>query len=234
MDSVLIMGASAYIDFNVAEAFQFHEEDRRSLLRAFDDQGALDLWIVEPQRLPESDDLLAALQAASPSPFPIQGYVNRLESPHDLRRLVVDAFNSRSNLQPRGFQVRPGVWMGEGVHVEKGARIVAPAFIGSGVTISEQCLVTRCSNVERNSYIDYGTAIEDTSVLPGTYVGIGLDVSHSIVDGENLLNLHRGVTLKIGDPSVMRQHKLVAEGDRRLWTSLQSEAARQIGRGRAS
>lgn len=233
-DSVLIMVASAYIDFNVAEAFQFHAESRRGVVQAFDDQGALDLWIANPERLPESEDLFSALCAANPSPFPVKGYVNRLETPQELRRLVVDALNSRSHLQPQGFQVRPGVWMGEGVHVEKGARIVAPTFIGSGVTISEQCLVTRCSNIERNSYIDYGTAIEDTSVLPSTYVGIGLDVTHSIVDGEGLLNLDRGVALKIGDPSVIRQHKPVTGGDRRLWASLQFEAARSIGHDRAS
>lgn len=234
VDSVLIMGTGSYVEFNIAEAFQFHAENRRGVIQGFDDQGALDLWIVNPERLPESEDLYSALYEANPNPFPIKGYVNRLETPHDLRRLVVDALSSRSNLQPQGFQVRPGVWMGEGVHVEKGARIVAPAFIGSGATISEQCLVTRCSNIERNSYIDYGTAIEDTSVLPGTYVGIGLDVSHSIVDGESLLNLDRGVALRIGDPSVIRQHKPVAGGDRRLWTSLQSEAARSIGQDRAS
>lgn len=233
-DSVLIMCAGAYIDLNVAEAFQFHAESRRGAIQAFDDQGALDLWIANPERLPDSEDLFAALCAANPSPFPVKGYVNRLETPNELRRLVVDALTSRCNLHPQAFQVRPGVWIGEGVHVEKGARIVAPTFLGSGVTISEQCLITRCSNVERNSYIDYGSAIEDTSVLPSTYVGIGLDVSHSIVDGESLLNLDRGVALKIGDPSVIRQHKPVAGGDRRLWTSLQSEVARSIGQGRAS
>lgn len=233
-DAVLIVGSGAYIEFNVAEAFQFHAENRRGVIQAFDDQGALDLWIANPERLPENDDLLTALYAANPSPFPVKGYVNRLENAHELRRLAVDGLSSRSNLQPQGFQVRPGVWMGEGVHLERGARIVAPAFIGSGATISEQCLITRCSNVERNSYIDYGTAIEDTSVLPSTYVGIGLDVSHSIVDGESLLNLDRGVALKIGDPSVIRQHKPVSGADRRLWTSLQSEAARSIGQDRAS
>ena len=233
-DSVLIVCVGAYIDFNLAEAFQFHAESRRGVIQAFDEQGALDLWITNPERLPERDDLLSALYAANPTPFPVRGYVNRLETPHEFRRLVVDALNSRSNIHPQGFQVRPGVWMGEGVHVEKGARIVAPAFIGSGATISEQCLVTRCSNVERNSYVDYGTAIEDTSVLASTYVGIGLDVSHSIVDGESLLNLDRGVVLKIGDPSVIRQHKPLAGGDRRLWGSLQSRAARPSGQDRAS
>lgn len=233
-DALLIMRAGAYIDFEVAEVFQFHSESPRGIIRAFDDQGPLDFWIANPERLCEGDNLLSTLNAANPSPFPVKGYVNRLETPRDLRRLIVDGMNARSRLQPKGFQVRPGVWMGEGVHVEKGARIVAPAFLGAGVTISEQCLITRSSNVERHSYIDYGTAIEDTSVLPSTYVGIGLDVAHSIADGESLLNLDRGVSLRIGDPSVMRQHKPVAGSDHRLWTSLQSEDSRSTGQNRAS
>jgi hypothetical protein len=38
-------------------------------------------------------------------------------------------------------------------------------------------------------------------------VGIGLDLSHSIVDGDNLLNLQHGVVLKISDPVVLRQRR---------------------------
>jgi len=91
--------------------------------------------------------------------------------------------------------------------VERGARIVAPAFIGRDSKIADQCLITRCSNVESNSHVDYGTVIEDSSILSNTYVGIGLDLSHSIVDGDSLLNLQHGVMLKISDPVVLRQRR---------------------------
>jgi len=120
--------------------------------------------------------------------------------------LVVDALTSRCSLRPQGIEVRPGVWLDEGARVHRDARIVSPAFIGRGASIAEQCLITRCSSVESNCQIDYGTVVEDSSILSNTYVGIGLDLSHSIVDGSNLLNLERGVTLEIADPCVIRQN----------------------------
>jgi hypothetical protein len=52
--------------------------------------------------------------------------------------------------------------------------------------------------------VDYGTVVEDSSVLSNTYVGIGLDLSHSMVEGNNLLNLQHEVVLKISDPVVLR------------------------------
>jgi NDP-sugar pyrophosphorylase family protein len=139
----------------------------------------------------------------------VGGYVNRLENPSDLRRLVVDSLTSRCRLRPAGSETRPGVWIGEGTQVHKGARIVAPAFIGSESRIEEQCLITRCSNVESHCMVDYGTVVEDSAILSNSYVGIGLDISHSIVNGNNLLNLERGVALEITDPGVMRRNRVL-------------------------
>jgi hypothetical protein len=39
-------------------------------------------------------------------------------------------------------------------------------------------------------------------------VGIGLDLSYSIVNGNNLLNLERDVTLEIADPCVIRPNRV--------------------------
>jgi hypothetical protein len=47
--------------------------------------------------------------------------------------------------------------------------------------------------------------VEDSSILSNSYVGIGLDVSHSIVNGNQLLNLERGVALEIQDPGMIRR-----------------------------
>ena len=108
--------------------------------------------------------------------------------------------------RPRGTETRPGIWMDEGVQVARGARIVAPAYIGREVRIADDCLITRCSNVESWSQVDFGTAIEDTSILTNTYVGIGLDLSQSIVDGDQLLNLRHEVRLHISDPVVLKKN----------------------------
>jgi hypothetical protein len=219
VDAVLILRVGAYIECNPVDALQFHFERSPGIVRAFDANGPLDFWVVDPRLIPPDKDLLATLTEVTSAPFRISGHVNRLENADDLRRLAVDGLSSRCALRPQGFEVRPGVWMGERVQIEKGTRIVAPAFIGSDVTISEQCLITRCTTVERHSHVDYGTVVEDSSVLSNTYVGIGLDLSHSVVDGNILLNLRHDVMLEVGDPAVMRRNKPQADTDRHLWTA---------------
>jgi hypothetical protein len=217
-DAVLILGLGAYVEFDPNDAFQFHREKGSSAVRGFDEQGPLNFWIVDPAQVPDGSDLISVLQQIRATNYPVQGYINRLEGPADLRRLVVDSFNADCRLRPHGFEVRPGVWMGEGAQIEKDARLVAPVFIGRAVTIAQQALITRCSNVERNSHVDYGTVVEDSSVLVNTYVGIGLELSHSIVDGDNLLNLHHGVLVQIADAAVMRPNKSLSGTIRHLWT----------------
>ena len=209
IDTVLLIRPSAYAEINVAELLQCHRDENAPITRAFSDKRPLDVWVVDASRFDSSDDFLPRLLSDGCHAYPVDGYVNFLDHPRDLRRLVVDCFNNACRLRPEGHEVRPGVWMTEGVEVHRGARIVAPAFLGRGARIEEQCLITRCSNVEANCHVDYGTVVEDSSVLPNTYVGIGLDISHSIVHGDTLLNLEREVTLLISDHGIIRSNRVL-------------------------
>ncbi len=227
-ESVLIMRLGPYVEFDIAAAVRIQKECGESVVRAFGGHNPFDIWIVDPGQIAERDlasggGLLNALMSSEVVRYELSGYVNRLESPRDLRNLVVDSLNSRCRLRPLGFEVRPGVWMAEGSEVEKDARIVAPAYIGRQARVSQQCLITRGSSIECQSLVDYGTVIEDTTVLPNSYVGIGLDVSHSIVDGDKLLNLQHGVVVTIEDSAVMRQNKPLAEAACRWWRSFERE-----------
>ena len=207
---VLLVRAGAYMEFDPGDLLRFHKESEATVTRASDDNGPLDLWVVDPSVLTETNDLRGRLQAAKAS-YHVRGYVNRLQHWQDIRRLVVDGLGGTCGFRPRGSEIRPGVWIADGAEVKRGARIIALAFIGRDVRISDQCLITRCSNIESNSHIDHGTLVDDSSVLSNTYVGIGLDVSHSVADGGFLRNLRHGVTLEIADPVVMRsmQHTRV-------------------------
>jgi NDP-sugar pyrophosphorylase family protein len=207
-DPVLVVRLGAYVDLDLKGFFQFHHEQKQAISRVLDKEGALDFWIMNPAGVAEGIDIATVLHSAEPAPYVVPGYVNRLQHPRDLRRLVVDSFTNRCRLRPLGTETRPGVWIEEGAQVHRDARIVAPAFIGRGTRIGEQCLITRSSNVESSCQIDYGTVVEDSSILSNSYVGIGLDLSHSIVDGNNLLNLERGVTLEISDPCVIRPNRV--------------------------
>jgi hypothetical protein len=201
-----VMRSRAYVELDPLRMLHFHRNQRQVVTRAFDNKGPLDIWLMDTAAFSETEKALG-IPGMPCAEYAVTGYVNRLRNAKDLRQLAVDGLTSRCRLRPRGTEVRPGVWVEEGAQIHKRARIVGPTFVGRGVKIREQCLITRCSNVESNSEIDYGTVVEDSSVLSNSYVGIGLDVSHSVVDGTILLNLERDVELEISDPGMIRRIK---------------------------
>jgi len=205
LETVLLICASGYVELDLEGLVAQHRKERNVVSRAADRDGALDVWVIDSHRFGVDTDL-STLGSSSIPLFEFQGYINRLQGPQDVRRLAADLLTGKCRMRPRGTEVRPGVWIDEGAQVAKGARVVAPAYIGQEARIADDCLITRCSDVESNSQVDFGTAVEDTSILSQTYVGIGLDLAHSIVDGEEVLNLHHRVRLHIADPVVVRRN----------------------------
>ena len=110
--------------------------------------------------------------------YEFDGYTNSLASAADLRQLAIDAFSGRAQLKPEGEEIKPGVWAGRGARIHRGARVLAPAFVGEGVKVRAAAVITRCSVLEHHSVVDCGTVIENSSVLPYTTIGAGLDVAH--------------------------------------------------------
>jgi carbonic anhydrase/acetyltransferase-like protein (isoleucine patch superfamily) len=216
LSAVVITRMGHYIECEWQALIEEHCNRGQAVSRAFDHEGPLDLWVVDPNRFCADGDLLMSLRASKTAEYQVEGYVNRLTGARDLRRLVTDIFSSRCQVRPSATEVRPGLWVADGAQIARSARVVAPAYIGYGVKIADECLITRCSTVEANSCVDFGTAIEDSSVLPDTYVGIGLDLSHSLVDGGEILSLHHEVRLRISDPVVMRRHSPRVQHDPQL------------------
>jgi carbonic anhydrase/acetyltransferase-like protein (isoleucine patch superfamily) len=213
IEDTFVIRAGVHAELDLVDLLQFHRAQRRVVTRACDERGPLDMWVVELALMPNvadshSQDLRGILRVAEPPFYAVTGYVNRLEEHRDLRRLAVDSLSSLCRLRPHGSELRPGVWMDAGAQVHRMARIVAPAFVGRGSKVEEQCLITRGSSLERDCMIDYGTVVEDSSILSNSYVGIGLDLSHSVVHGNNLVNLEHGVALQIFDPGVIRQNRV--------------------------
>lgn len=220
-ENLAIVRCGAYVEIDLPEMLGFHQEQGIGVTRAVAESGPLDVWIVDASWPAEHASLLSALACATPALYPSRGYVNDLQTPRDFRRLALDGLYSHCHLSPQGSEIRPGFWVCEGAQIERTARVVAPAFIGRNVLISGECLITRGSNVESDSHVDFGTAVEDSSILSNSYVGIGLDLTHSIVDGINLLNLRHNVSLVISDPVVLRKNA-VRRRTRQVWSDIES------------
>lgn len=215
IDYAFVCRANTYMEADLIDLFQFHRQTRQTVTRASDREGFLDLWIsacnesaqamfADPETTPRTGK-----DGGWPLTYFVKEYVNRLAHPRDLRRLVGDAFRRRCEVVPVGREIRPGVWVDEGVQIDRRARIVAPAYLGCKSTIREDTLITRFSNIESLSFVDYGTVIEDSSILTNTYIGIWLDMCHAVVQGNQLLNLAHNVSLEIADPSLIRANMAV-------------------------
>ena len=209
IETVLMIGLGAYMELDVASAVKFHRANGSQLTQLEDRGGPLDFWVVDskwfstaangctlPFRYGEFPGL--------PVPCRMTGYVNRLAEARDLRQLVLDAFLSRCELKPRGREVRPGIWADESVRVHKLSRLVAPIYLGRSTKVGASAVVTRFSNLERNSQVGAGTVVDATSVLPHTVLGRGLDVSNAVVDGNKFLDVSRNIALQIDDPKLIR------------------------------
>lgn len=203
-DKVLLIRVGAYAEIDVVESLQFHREAGVAVTRACDAHGPLDFWVLDA--LPKKQygmSLDSLSDGHTPAVYMTRGYVNRLRDAKDLRRLVVDAFLGQCAIRPSGKEIKPGVWVDKGARVHRSARVVAPVYIGQGARVRATALITRFSNLERRSLVDYGTAVEDSSILPYTYVGGALDLAHAVVDGSRLVNLSRNVVVTIDDPKII-------------------------------
>jgi NDP-sugar pyrophosphorylase family protein len=211
---VVVLKLDSYVEFDLDDLLQFHEEHCHSVTRAFDRHDAINLWVMDTDAADHHD----------PKTWPLlEGgryarcrYTNRLRHVRDLRKLVVDSFAGRCSIRPCGTEVRPGVWVDDNATVHRRARVVAPAYIGKRTKVQATALITRSSSLERDCEIGSGTVVEDACVLPNTYVGRWLDVSHAVVDGGTLSDLRANITVEIVDGALMAR---AACANRRGWFS---------------
>ncbi len=206
-ESVLVVRLGAWAEVNYTAMVQEHRHSGSAIMRACSrDSEALDVFVISSSSQTEAaallrgelrDDRIAAAEYKS------HGYVNMLAEASDLRVLTLDAFARNSELRPCGRELRPGVWVGKGARIHRQARIVAPAFIGAGCKVRDASVVTRGSSLEFHSEVDCATMIDNSSVLPYTRIGAGLEVERSVVGFEQVHSLHRDATVKIEDPQMI-------------------------------
>jgi hypothetical protein len=199
--NIFLVKLGAYAEFDPIAISMFAESNDHSALRVHDQLGSVGTWLVNQSANLEAvaKEFQNRGQDSSIKTHFFDGYVNRLSRMQDLRRFVIDVFQSQCSAHPQGKEIRAGVWIDDGAQVHKQARIVPPAYIGKNSRVGPASLITRSSSIERDCNVDYGTVIEDSSVLASTYIGTGLDVTHSVVCGNMLVHLNQNLVMEIND-----------------------------------
>ena len=203
---VIRMGAYAEIDF---EAFiRFHLERHCRVSRVIHDAETLDMLCINGSRRNDAASLFRSGLANCRSEceyFVHQGYFNPLSDARDLRQFAIDILTLKTETATAGKEIRPGIWVARGACIEKGARILAPSFIGASALVRHGAVVTRCATIERHAQIDCGTVIENCTVLAYTSVGACLDVAHSVAGLGQIVHLRRGVVVDVADKKLLGQ-----------------------------
>ena len=204
---VLLVRLGAWTEIDYKDLLSFHLYREADITSAIDGDGVpLDAYALSAAARNDATYLIRhqLRQFRDRCEFySFTGYINRLSSPNHLRQLAIEGLMRRIQLEPEGEQVKPGVWLGRGAQVHKRARVLSPAFIGAASRVRAAAVITRCSALEHHTVVDCGTVVENTTVLPYTYVGAGLDVTHSVVGHSKLFNLKRGVEVEFSDPRLV-------------------------------
>ncbi|HET9741214.1 MAG TPA: hypothetical protein VFQ00_00565 [Terriglobales bacterium] len=203
---VIAMRVGAYAELDVDALLQFHLDQHSHITLVEAEDGPLDIAVLSGSRRNDATFLLRnklrKLRVSSPA-FPMIGYCNRLRSAADLRQLALDSFALRTTIQPDGEQVRPGVWVAPKARIARGVRLVAPCFVGAYTRIRGGALITRGSTIEHHCVIDGGSVVENSTMLPLSYLGKGLDLMHSVVGSKKLESLSHAAQVEIEDSSLI-------------------------------
>lgn len=213
---VILIRLGAYAEVDFERLVQFHIDRKERVTRLAADEQPLEIFCISASRRNDAASLFRTQLAHCRSECPAlqhDGYLNPLATARDLRQFAIDILIRQTQTCPAGKEIKPGVWSAPGAMIEKGARVLAPGFVGSLARIRSGAVITRCSSVERHAEVDCGTVIENSTVLPFSYVGAGLDLAHSIAGMGRIVNLHRDVTVNIVDPKLVASLS-VASGKR--------------------
>jgi NDP-sugar pyrophosphorylase family protein len=202
-DVVLVMRLGPLAELDFGHLLQFHLEQSRHVTAVTDTGGELlDTFLINASRRNDATFLLRHQLREFRTPvarYAFGGYVNPLAGAADVRRLAVDAFCGRVRIEPAGRQIRAGVWAAESARIHRRARLLAPSFIGEYAKVRASAVITRCSVLEHHTEVDCGTVVEDTTILPYSVVGAGLDLAHSVVGFQRVSHLRRMVEVEISD-----------------------------------
>jgi carbonic anhydrase/acetyltransferase-like protein (isoleucine patch superfamily) len=205
VDVALIIRTDCYAEVDWDAAISDHLKNLQPVTSLVYGPGptSLPAVIATPALVVHAEDEIPACKR--PYQLGTKEYVNRLRDMIDLRQLANDGLHKLCHLDITGFEVRPGIWLGNNAHIEKGARLVAPVFVGARARIRANAVVTRGSAVEEYALVDCGTVVENATILPFTEIGPGLDVVYCVAGDGKLHSLKRGASVPIEDARLLRE-----------------------------
>lgn len=134
---------------------------------------------------------------ATPQPLSLLSYGEYLESQ---RRVLAKEV---SGLVTSAWEADPGIWLSRNVMLHPKATIVAPVFIGENCRIESGAQIGPNVTIGHNCMLDQRSTASQSVILPGSYVGEGLEVNHLIIDRNRLISVQAGTAITVTDDFIL-------------------------------
>ena len=92
-----------------------------------------------------------------------------------------DVLLGKAGSRPPGFEVRPGVWLGEGVELDATVVLVPPVYVGAFSRAADGAQIGPATVVGANAIIRRGARIDHSAILDGCRIDSGAELRGAIV-----------------------------------------------------
>ncbi|WP_157061947.1 sugar phosphate nucleotidyltransferase [Alicyclobacillus ferrooxydans] len=172
-----------------------------------------------------SKDLFPLLMKAG---YPLYGYVangywSDIGNLVQYRQSQYDMLNRVVDVEIRGHELYPGVWMGENVLIHSSAAVSGPVFIGDGSVVGESAKILPFSVIGRFTRIHQGAHVERSIVWNRVSIGAAATLEGCTVCSR--VNLDYGVRLQ-ENTVVGADSQIGAKAD--IWTNVKVWPHRNI------
>ena len=148
----------------------------------FSDQVNTGIYILEPEILDQietgrmvdfSKDLFPRLLAANK---PVYAYVTKgywcdVGTIEQYVQAHFDILEGKVEVALEGTESQPGIWLGDGVAMDRTAQVVPPVVIGAGSVIGPQAKIGPEVVLGRNVMVGRGASVKRSVVWDGTLIG---------------------------------------------------------------
>ena len=93
----------------------------------------------------------------------------------------LDALDGRVDLDFPGSEYGEGVWVGAGVEVSPGARLIPPVVLGDGVKVAQGATVGPYCVVGRGSWIGRRASLSRCILWDGVFIGDGAEIKGAVL-----------------------------------------------------
>ncbi len=193
--------------------------------QVFSDTVSTGIYVMEPEVFDHveasgpvdwSADVFPALLALGAPLYGhvAEGYWEDVGSLESYRKAHADVLNRRVDVAIDGFELAPGIWVGEGVDIDPEARLVGPLCLGNDVKVEGGARIGELCVLGDNVVVKGGASLERTVVHDNVFVGPQVSVRGAVL-GKNtdVMRAARiGEGAVVGDECVVEEEAYLADG----------------------